>query len=161
MQKISRPPLRRTALWRACLTAAPFAGILLAASACSGTSDAADPPSASPPSVAASRTPNGAGSSSSHSGGTTAGKGGGGNSSGGGGQGGSVGTYTVAFAKCMRAHGIPKFPDPNGRAGQLGPSSGIDPGSARFRDALDGPCKSLAPPAWVDSGKASVPGGGS
>jgi hypothetical protein len=126
-----------------------LAGILLAAGCSSasentGTSSQATPSAAGQPSA----------------GGTTPTQKGGGNSSRGGGQGGSVGTFTVAFAKCMRSHGIPNFPDPNGRPGQLGPSSGIDPGSAKFRAALNGPCEKLAPPAWVDSGKGSVPGGG-
>jgi hypothetical protein len=80
-------------------------------------------------------------------------------------QGRAVGSFTVDFAKCMRAHGVPDFPDPNGRSGQLGPNSGIDPASREFQSALNGPCKSLAPPAWVDSGSGSgpdsVPGAGS
>jgi hypothetical protein len=76
------------------------------------------------------------------------------------GQGQTVGTFTVDFAKCMRANGVPNFPDPNGQAGQLGPDSGIDPNSPQFQSALTGPCKSLAPPAWLNSGPDSVPGGG-
>jgi hypothetical protein len=75
------------------------------------------------------------------------------------GHGGSVGTFTAAFARCMRAHGVPNFPDPNGRSGQLGPDSGVDPGSPAYLAALNGPCRSLAPPAWLDStGPGSVPG---
>lgn len=66
-----------------------------------------------------------------------------------------TGTFTVAFARCMRANGVPDFPDPNGQAGQLGPGSGIDPASPEFQSAINGPCKSLAPPGWVDSGKVS------
>jgi hypothetical protein len=66
-----------------------------------------------------------------------------------------TGTFTLAFARCMRAHGVPDFPDPNGQSGQLGPSSGIDPSSPRFQSAINGPCKSTAPPGWVDSGKVS------
>jgi hypothetical protein len=158
MLKISRSSPGQNGLWRAGLIVTPLAGILLA-SACSGASDASDPPSANPTTVTASHPPNGADSSS--QGGGKASSQGGGNSSGGGGQGGSVGSFTVAFAKCMRAHGIRNFPDPNGRPGQLGPSSGIDPGSAKFRAVLSGPCKPLAPQPWVDSGKGSVPGGGS
>jgi hypothetical protein len=65
------------------------------------------------------------------------------------------GTFTLAFAKCMQAHGVPNFPDPDGQAGQLGPSSGVDPGSPQFQSALNGPCLSLAPPAWVSSGKVT------
>ena len=65
------------------------------------------------------------------------------------------GTFSLAFAKCMRAHGVPDFPDPNGQSGQLGPSSGIDPNSPQFQSALNGPCEPLAPPAWVGSGKVT------
>jgi hypothetical protein len=74
--------------------------------------------------------------------------------------GGSVGSFTAAFARCMRAHGVPNFPDPNGRSGQLGPGSGVDPGSPAYLAAINGPCRSLAPPAWLDSssGPGSVPG---
>jgi hypothetical protein len=64
----------------------------------------------------------------------------------------SSGTFSLAFATCMRAHGVPGFPDPNGQAGQLGPASGTDPGSPRFQSALYGPCKSLAPLGWLNSG---------
>jgi hypothetical protein len=78
-------------------------------------------------------------------------------------QGRSVGSFSIGFATCMRAHGVPNFPDPNGQPGQLGPNSGIDPGSAQFHAAINGPCKSLAPPEWLDSGSDSgpntVPGG--
>lgn len=76
--------------------------------------------------------------------------------------GGNVGSFTADFAKCMRGHGVPNFSDPNGQAGQLGPDSGIDPSSAAFRSAINGPCKSLAPAAWLSSGSGpdSVPGGG-
>jgi hypothetical protein len=64
-------------------------------------------------------------------------------------------SWTVAFAKCMRAHGVPNFPDPNSQGGQLGPGSGIDPSSPKFKTAVDGPCLSLAPAGWVSSGKVT------
>jgi hypothetical protein len=83
---------------------------------------------------------------------------------GGGGSGGgneSVGSFSLAFAKCMRAHGMPSFPDPNGHGGQLGPDSGIDPSSPRFQAAVNGSCKSLAPPGWVSSGPVQKNTGGS
>jgi hypothetical protein len=67
----------------------------------------------------------------------------------------SSGSYSLAFTKCMRAHGVPDFPDPDGQAGQLGPGSGIDPNSPQFQSALNGPCKSLAPPGWLGSGKVT------
>jgi hypothetical protein len=76
--------------------------------------------------------------------GTAAGSGPGGNE--------TTGSYTVVFAECMRAHGVPKFPDPNGSGMLPGPDSGIDPSSAAFQAALNGPCQSLAPAGWVSSG---------
>ena len=71
----------------------------------------------------------------------------------------SVGTFTLAFAQCMRAHGVANFPNPNGHGGQLGPGSGINPASPAFEAAINGPCRSLAPPAWVSSGTVSKGGG--
>jgi hypothetical protein len=59
-----------------------------------------------------------------------------------------TGRFSVAFARCMRAHGVPAFPDPDGLAGQLY-HTGIDTHSVAFQDALYGPCKALAPAAWV------------
>jgi hypothetical protein len=67
------------------------------------------------------------------------------------------GGFTAEFAKCMRANGVPNFPDPNGEPGQLGPDSGVDPGSKAYRAAINGPCRSLAPPEWVDEGPGSAP----
>src|SRR4051812_44067477 len=53
----------------------------------------------------------------------------------------------LKYSQCMRAHGVPKFPDP-GPNGQLrlaaGPGTGIDPESATFKAALQA-CKSLEP----------------
>jgi hypothetical protein len=83
---------------------------------------------------------------------------------GGGGSGGgneSAGSFSLAFAKCMRANGVPNFPNPNGHGGQLGPDSGIDPSSPRFQAAVNGPCESLAPPGWVSSGPVQKNSGGS
>jgi hypothetical protein len=45
----------------------------------------------------------------------------------------------LKFSSCMRSHGVPKFPDPQfsgGRASlQIGPSTGINPGSPVFQAA--------------------------
>ncbi len=120
--------------WRAVLMLAASAGLALSAAACGGAR--ANP--------AASASASGAG------GNITAG----GAGSGGSGQR-TAGSFSLAFATCMRAHGVPDFPDPNGQAGQLGPGSGIDPDSAQFQSALNGPCKPLAPPGWVGSGKVT------
>jgi hypothetical protein len=79
-------------------------------------------------------------------------------SSGGGQQSGNRSTgnaFSLAFARCMRAHGVPNFPDPNGQVGQLGPGSGVDPASQPYQAAINGPCRSLAPAGWVSSGQVS------
>jgi hypothetical protein len=78
----------------------------------------------------------------------------GGNSSG---QQKAVQGYSADFAKCMRAHGVQTFPDPGG-PGPL--AAGLDPDSSTYQAALNGPCRSLAPPAWVSTG-TGTPGGGS
>jgi hypothetical protein len=67
----------------------------------------------------------------------------------------SAGTFTQAFAECMRAHGVAKFPNPNGKESGLGPDSGVNPASPAFQAAVDGPCRSLAPAGWVSSGPVS------
>jgi hypothetical protein len=40
----------------------------------------------------------------------------------------------LKFAQCMRAHGVPDFPDPNSSGGFSG-SGGIDPASPMFQNA--------------------------
>lgn len=53
----------------------------------------------------------------------------------------------LKYSQCMRAHGVPKFPDP-GPNGELriaaGPDTGIDPNSATFKAAQQA-CKALEP----------------
>jgi hypothetical protein len=71
----------------------------------------------------------------------------------------SSSTFTVKFAECMRANGVPNFPNPNGQGNELGPQSGIDPTSPAFQNAINGPCKSLAPQGWVSSGPVTRGGG--
>jgi hypothetical protein len=70
----------------------------------------------------------------------------------------TTGSYSVAFAECMRAHGVPKFPNPNGSGNQLA-DSGVDPSSSAYQAALNGPCESLAPTGWVSSGPITKGGG--
>ncbi|MGH2884435.1 MAG: hypothetical protein ACRDPA_17355 [Solirubrobacteraceae bacterium] len=42
----------------------------------------------------------------------------------------------LALARCMRAHGVPHFPDPSSSSGQqAGLSAGIEPQSPAFRTA--------------------------
>jgi hypothetical protein len=65
----------------------------------------------------------------------------------------------LAFAKCMRAHGVPKFPDPkvesNGATSQrIGPDIGVDPSSPTFQ-AAQKTCQKDAP-GPVDAGGKST-----
>ncbi|HTS72549.1 MAG TPA: hypothetical protein VMG74_02425 [Gaiellaceae bacterium] len=53
------------------------------------------------------------------------------------------GSNGLRFSRCMRSHGVSSFPDPNSQGGvEIGPSSGIDPGSSSFQTALRA-CQSL------------------
>jgi hypothetical protein len=71
-----------------------------------------------------------------------------------GGSGSSGGTGTSAkadsvqslqFAKCMRAHGVPNFPDPGSGGGiQISPGSGLNPQSPAFQAARKA-CGKLLP----------------
>lgn len=72
----------------------------------------------------------------------------------------------LKFAQCMRAHGLPNFPDPKPQTGmqtQSGSgddtqgSQGIDPDSPQFKVA-DQACRSLAPGG---EGASRQSGGGS
>jgi hypothetical protein len=62
-----------------------------------------------------------------------------------------VGSGGTAFSACMRAHGVPNFPDPDSHGVlTFGSSTGIDPGSPKFRSAQQACLKSLpkhAPPS--------------
>jgi hypothetical protein len=64
-----------------------------------------------------------------------------------------VGSSVISYAdrlkhaECMRAHGIPDFPDPNPKGGTLlrgGPGSDLDPGNPRFQ-AAEKSCQALLP----------------
>jgi hypothetical protein len=51
----------------------------------------------------------------------------------------------IAFADCMRSHGVPNFPDPGSGGGiQIGAGSGIDPASPAFQSAQKS-CSRLLP----------------
>jgi hypothetical protein len=54
----------------------------------------------------------------------------------------------VAFAACMRTHGLPNFPDPkaygNGYRLTIGSETGIDPSSPQFKNAQQA-CRKLLP----------------
>ena len=46
------------------------------------------------------------------------------------------GQRLLALSQCMRAHGVPKFPDPGSGGGiRISPSMGVDPGSPAFQAA--------------------------
>jgi hypothetical protein len=53
----------------------------------------------------------------------------------------------LAYSKCIRAHGVPDFPDPDSKGQiqlQAGPGSDLAPDSPRFKAAQQA-CKSLEP----------------
>ena len=99
-----RSPLGRSRLRRAGLLAAAAAGVALLAAACSGATTTTTvittpPTTAAPPAAASTATP------ATTAPATTA-----------------PTTYqlAVAYAACMRSHGIPKYPDPDPRYVQAG-----------------------------------------
>lgn len=54
-------------------------------------------------------------------------------------------SQALKFADCMRAHGVPSFPDPSGEGGGVDlAGTGIDPQSPAFRSARTA-CARLAP----------------
>jgi hypothetical protein len=60
----------------------------------------------------------------------------------------------LKFSKCMREHGVSKFPDPQASGGLLiGPDSGVDPSSPTFKAAQKA-CEDVLPRA----GQAPAPG---
>jgi hypothetical protein len=64
-----------------------------------------------------------------------------------GGSGGSGRAGALAYSQCMRAHGVPDFPDPGGNGQirlQAGPGSDLNPNGSRFK-AAQLACKSLQP----------------
>jgi hypothetical protein len=61
----------------------------------------------------------------------------------------------LKFAQCMRAHGVPKFPDPKaGGALALGTKTGVDPNTPQFKTAQQ-TCQKLVPGGPI----VSVPSG--
>jgi hypothetical protein len=61
--------------------------------------------------------------------------------------GGSARHSELAFSRCMRAHGITDFPDPNSQGGislNGAPGSDLNPSSPQFK-AANSACKSLLP----------------
>jgi hypothetical protein len=67
-----------------------------------------------------------------------------------------------AFARCMRAHGEPSFPDPSSKGGF--DLSGVDQNSPQFQSAAGGACASLephnlTPPAAQQAARAGLEAG--
>jgi hypothetical protein len=90
------------------------------------------------PSVASLGTSGGAGTLTSSDGGSAAGP----STSGSGG--GLKIAGAAQFSSCMRSHGVPNFPDPSSGGGiSIGPGSGIDPSSPKFRAAQQACQKTL------------------
>jgi hypothetical protein len=64
-------------------------------------------------------------------------------------------TQALNFSQCMRAHGVPNFPDPVASNGGIGYSlGGIDTSAPQYQSAQQA-CRSL------QSSKGQSPGGGS
>jgi hypothetical protein len=62
----------------------------------------------------------------------------------------------VAFAHCMRSHGVPSFPDPSGGRIELHatPGSALNPNSPQFKAASKA-CRSLMPQHEVSPAQAA------
>jgi hypothetical protein len=129
------------------LSVVVLASVALALAGCGGSSD---------PGVAKLAT-SAASSTTTAAGGETPGGGGGSASSSGGGEqhseaaiagpgGPEAQKKMVAFAQCIRSHGLPDFPEPSeGRLIVKGTSkNGLNPGSPQFQAAMKA-CRSLAP----------------
>jgi hypothetical protein len=57
----------------------------------------------------------------------------------------------LAYAKCMRAKGVPSFPDPSGGGGLFRVGTGVDPSSPAFKTA-QAKCRKLMPGGGIGSG---------
>lgn len=69
----------------------------------------------------------------------------------------------IAYSQCIRAHGIPNFPDPNSKGQFVVQNGSGDPTSdvsTAVATAALKACKSLAPPS-IAQGPSGSPGGGS
>jgi hypothetical protein len=63
----------------------------------------------------------------------------------------------LKFAQCMRAHGVPKFPDPKpGGALALGTKAGVDPNTPEFQAAQKA-CQKLVPGSPITAAPAKQP----
>jgi hypothetical protein len=67
----------------------------------------------------------------------------------------------LKYAQCMRAHGVPKFPDPKpGGAFSFGTKSGVDPNTPQFKAAQQ-TCQKVVPGSPIVAAPTAPPGGGS
>ena len=67
-----------------------------------------------------------------------------------------VSTAFVKFSGCMRANGVPNFPDPTGGGGiHISASSGINPQSPAFKSAQS-KCRHLLPGGGPPTGRPSA-----
>ncbi|MGH9090166.1 MAG: hypothetical protein ACRDZR_02110 [Acidimicrobiales bacterium] len=67
----------------------------------------------------------------------------------------------LKYAECMRSHGLPDFPDPNGQGAIVTSGQGdLNPKSAQFQDAANA-CRSLSGPFKLQFGTGAPPSGGS
>jgi hypothetical protein len=67
-------------------------------------------------------------------------------------------TKAAQFSQCMRAHGVPDFPDPNANGSitlMVTKGSDLDPHSPAYQSALQS-CKSLEPPGFGSGSSQSV-----
>jgi hypothetical protein len=66
----------------------------------------------------------------------------------------------LKFARCMRSHGVPNFPDPKaGGALVIGKKAGVDPNTSQFQ-AAQRTCRTLVPDSPIASqrgGPAATP----
>ena len=69
---------------------------------------------------------------------------------------GAGGSGPLAFARCMRADGVPNFPDPNPGRGGLFSLAGINPSSPAFR-AAQAKCQKLMGPGPPVPGSSTHP----
>jgi hypothetical protein len=66
----------------------------------------------------------------------------------------------LTYARCMRSHGVPRFPDPKPGGGlQIGPKVGVDPSTPRFQ-AAQAACRKVVPGIPSAAPSASPPPSG-
>jgi hypothetical protein len=64
----------------------------------------------------------------------------------------------VKFSQCMRANGVPDFPDPDASGAltiEVVNGTSLDPNSAAFRQAISA-CKDLEPPGFMGNTRSAL-----